>query len=170
MTKRKANPAKRGRKSKFRPEFVQRASDMALVGATDAEIAKVLRVSLATFKAFKEKHPEFLAALKGSKEAADANVERALYRRAIGYSHPDTHISNFQGDITITPITKHYAPDATSCIFWLKNRKPAEWRDRLEHTGKDGAPLNPEPPNAAEVARRVAFLLAAGIAKQDTTA
>lgn len=42
--------------------------------------------------------------------------------------------------------------------------------DKHEHTGKNGAPLNPEPPSVGEVARRVAFLLAAGIAKQDVSA
>ena len=25
---------------------------------------------------------------------------------------------------------KHYPADVTACIFWLKNRLPAEWRDR----------------------------------------
>ena len=27
---------------------------------------------------------------------------------------------------------KHYPPDVTACIFWLKNRCPDEWRDRHE--------------------------------------
>jgi hypothetical protein len=33
---------------------------------------------------------------------------------------------------SLTPLTKHYPPDTTACIFWLKNRKPKEWRDRAE--------------------------------------
>lgn len=34
--------------------------------------------------------------------------------------------------------TKDVAPDTTAAIFWLKNRKPHEWRDKQEisHTGK----------------------------------
>lgn len=55
-----------------------------------------------------------------------------MFERATYYSHPDTHISNFQGDITVTPLTKHYPPDTTACIFWLKNRKPKDWRDKVE--------------------------------------
>ena len=39
-------------------------------------------------------------------------------------------ISNFQGEITETDITKHYPPDPTSMIFWLKNRRPDRWRDK----------------------------------------
>lgn len=31
-----------------------------------------------------------------------------------------------------TPLTKHYPPDTTACIFWLKNQKPKEWHDRTE--------------------------------------
>jgi len=27
-------------------------------------------------------------------------------------------------------VLKHYPADVTACIFWLKNRLPAEWRDR----------------------------------------
>jgi len=33
---------------------------------------------------------------------------------------------------SLTPLTKHYPPDTTACIFWLKNRKPREWRNRTE--------------------------------------
>jgi hypothetical protein len=42
-----------------------------------------------------------------------------------------------QGEIVQTPIRKFYPPDTTAAIFWLKNRKPGEWRDKqeLEHTG-----------------------------------
>ena len=29
-------------------------------------------------------------------------------------------------------MTKQVAPDTTAQIFWLKNRKPQEWRDKKE--------------------------------------
>ncbi len=71
------------------------------------------------------------------KEAPDNRVERSLYNRAVGYSHPDVHVSNFQGQVTLTPITKHYPPDVAAAFIWLKNRRPDLWRDRQEvaHTG-----------------------------------
>ena len=33
------------------------------------------------------------------------------------------------------PYREHVSPDVTACIFWLKNRKPAEWRDvqQMQH-------------------------------------
>jgi hypothetical protein len=38
---------------------------------------------------------------------------------------------------------KELPPDTTAMIFWLKNRKRDQWRDRVdnEHTGKDGGPI-----------------------------
>lgn len=35
-------------------------------------------------------------------------------------------------------VVKQVAPDTTAQIFWLKNRKPAEWRDKreIEHGGE----------------------------------
>lgn len=101
-------------------------------GFTDPEIAKCLKVSPATIYNWRNEYPEFLEALKQGKEIADSRVEASLYERALGYEHPDEHISNYQGVITKTPIIKKYAPDPTSMIFWLKNRKPAEWREKAD--------------------------------------
>jgi len=65
-------------------------------------------------------------------------VVESLYHRATGYSHPDVVVTSYQGDVTLTEIEKHYPPDATSMIFWLKNRQPKQWRDKqeLEHSGE----------------------------------
>jgi hypothetical protein len=37
--------------------------------------------------------------------------------------------------VTKVPYREHVPPDVTACIFWLKNRKPSEWRDvqNVEH-------------------------------------
>jgi len=32
----------------------------------------------------------------------------------------------------IVPTVKHYPPDTTAAIFWLKNRQPAKWREKQE--------------------------------------
>lgn len=39
--------------------------------------------------------------------------------------------------------TKEVSPDVTAQIFWLKNRKPEQWRDKqvTEHTGAGGGAL-----------------------------
>jgi hypothetical protein len=132
-----------GRPSKFKPEFVAQATKLATLGATDREVAEFFEVSESTLNLWKHQHPEFSESLKVGKETADQRVEQSLYRRAVGYQHDDLHFSSYEGVVTATPYVKHYPPDTAAGIFWLKNRKPAEWRDRVtnEHTGEGGGPL-----------------------------
>lgn len=120
------------RPSRYKAEFAEQAEKLCRLGATDKELAEFFGVTEKTINNWKGAHPEFLQSLKAGKQMADAEVADKLFQRAIGYSHPDTHISNYQGLITVTPITKHYPPDPTSMIFWLKNRRPDLWRDKPE--------------------------------------
>jgi hypothetical protein len=127
-----------GRPSKFKPEFVDQARKLAALGATDRDAADFFNVSEATLHRWKHTFPEFCDALKVGKDAADQRVEQSLYRRAIGYSHDAEKIAiNADGKVTKVPFVEHYPPDTTAAIFWLKNRKPDEWRDKahVEHGG-----------------------------------
>jgi hypothetical protein len=122
----------RGRPTKYQEEFPAQAAKLCKLGATDRELADFFQVTESTLNLWKIKYPEFSESLKLGKDEADKRVEHSLFHRATGYSHPDVHVSNFQGAVTLTPIIKHYPPDSTACIFWLKNRKPEEWRDRID--------------------------------------
>ncbi|MCG8643425.1 MAG: hypothetical protein MI862_27100 [Desulfobacterales bacterium] len=62
-----------------------------------------------------------------------ANVLGALYKRAVGYSHPDVHISVYQGDVIITDITKHYPPDPVSAREFL-DRTEGKVAEKVDHT------------------------------------
>jgi hypothetical protein len=33
------------------------------------------------------------------------------------------------------PYTERYPPDTAAAIFWLKNRQPKHWRDKVETVG-----------------------------------
>ena len=129
---------KGGRPTAYRVAYCKQAMKLCLLGATDKQLADFFQVSEQTLNTWKQKYPKFLESLKEGKEKADAMVANRLYMRALGYSHPEVHVSNYQGDITLTPLTKHYPPDSTAAIFWLKNRRPDQWRDRhdVEHSGK----------------------------------
>ncbi|EKD5498886.1 terminase [Pseudomonas aeruginosa] len=126
-----------GRPTKYKPEYIKTARALAKLGATNAEMAEAFGVSLSTFNLWKVQHEAFSDAIKIGKDVADARVVDALYHRAMGFSHVDTDIRVVDGAIVETPIVKHYAPDTTAAIFWLKNRRPDEWRDKqeLEHSG-----------------------------------
>ena len=100
-------------------------------GLIDEQICKALDISVPTLENWK-KDEKFLEAIKKGKEIADNRVVRSLYDRATGYSHREDDIRVVDGQIVITETVKHYPPDPTSMIFWLKNRKRAEWRDRQE--------------------------------------
>lgn len=162
--KRKAK-AKRpnGRPTKYRGKFARYAAVMCKLGATDAQIAEGFGVSVESVYRWRQKHPEFCQSIKLAKDEADDQIERSLFERAKGYSHPDTHVSVHAGKVKLTKLTKHYPPETTAGIFWLKNRRPDQWRDRHELTGKGGAPLVPESPQSdLELARLLVFLLARG--------
>lgn len=132
---------KGGRPKLYKAEFAEQARKLSLLGLIDVEIANVFNVSEAKFHAWKKEHPEFLESIKKGKAAADANVSAALYERACGYEHDDVHISNYQGEITITPIRKHYPPDTAAAFIWLKNRQGKLWKDKTDDASKGGVDL-----------------------------
>lgn len=128
---------KRGRPSKYRPEFVEQARKLAMLGMTDVEMAKFFDVAESTLNLWKLENREFSESLKAGKVIADADVTESLYKRATGYEHPEDDIRVVNGEIVITPTIKHYPPDPTSMIFWLKNRQPDKWREKREPTAAD---------------------------------
>lgn len=127
-----------GRPSKFKPDFVPQAEKLAALGATDRDVSEFFGVSEATLHRWKHTHPEFCEALKVGKEASDQRVEQSLYRKAVGYTFDSEKVFQHQGEIVRTKTIEHVPPDTTACIFWLKNRRPEEWRDKqvLEHEGE----------------------------------
>lgn len=119
--------------SKYKEEYAELAYKFCLLGATDKMLADFFDTTEKTVNAWKHAHPAFLDALKRGKEVADSNVAASLYHRALGYSCPESKVATFEGKITDTvEVTKHYPPDPTAAIFWLKNRQPKSWRDRRE--------------------------------------
>lgn len=141
MTTQKAAP---GRPSKFKAEYADQAAKLCRLGATDAQLADFFEVSVSTIALWKVKHAEFSDAIKVPKAEADERVEQSLYRRALGYEHDEVDIKVIDKAVVVTPIRKYYPPDTTAAIFWLKNRRPEEWREKVDHTlsNPDGSALN----------------------------
>jgi hypothetical protein len=126
-----------GRPSKYKEEYANIAAAMCRLGATDAQLADAFSVSVSTINLWKVQHVEFSESIKVPKAEADERVEQSLYRRALGYEHDEVDIRVIDSAVVQTPIRKFYPPDSTAMIFWLKNRKPAEWREKqeVEHSG-----------------------------------
>ena len=122
---------KGGRPTLYKPDFAAQAAKVCLAGFTDQELADLFGVAVSTISAWKAEHVEFSEALKAGKAEADDRVERALYHRAVGYSHEVEKPMVVDKDARIVTYTERMPPDTTACIFWLKNRNPEEWRDKV---------------------------------------
>jgi transposase-like protein len=106
----------------------------AMDGLTDEQIAKNMGIVTSTLYEWKKKYSEFSNALKKGKEVIDRQVENALLKNALGYRYTEETVTN-KGDIV--EVEKLEKPNTTAQIFWLKNRKPVQWRDKqdIEHSG-----------------------------------
>ena len=106
-------------------------------------MADFFGVSVSTLFNWRAAIPEFLEATRLGKEAADDRIENRLYARAMGYEHDEVDIRVVNGEVVQTPIRKFYPPDTAAASFWLRNRRPTVWRDKVEavHTGPDGGPI-----------------------------
>lgn len=133
------------RPSKYKPEYAKQAEKLCLLGATDQELADFFEVEVRTIYRWKGEFTEFCQALKSGKEEADARVERSLYQQAIGYEQDEVKIfMPAQAEAPVyAPYRAKVAPNVTAAIFWLKNRKSQDWRDKqqTELTGPDGGPI-----------------------------
>lgn len=132
-----------GRPTKYKPEYSEIAKALCARGATDPELAEFFKVTISTVSLWKVQHAEFSEALKMSKGIMDDKVERSLLQRALGYEVDDVDIRVVDGEVVKTPVKRRVPPDTTACIFWLKNRRPKEWRDRTHHllTGANDGPI-----------------------------
>lgn len=123
-----------GRPSSYDPEFAKQAQKLAALGATDIEVADFFEVDVRTIYRWKHDHADFCQALNVGKDKADERVVNSLYQKAVGYEQDAVKI--FMPANASEPVYADYrekiAPDTTAAIFWLKNRRPTEWRDKQE--------------------------------------
>lgn len=108
-------------------------------GLTDEQIAHNCGCGVRTLYDWKEQYPQILQALKKGKEVVDIQVENALLKRALGYRYDEVTrekvkdpVTGFSCLSTTKKVTKEVLPDTTAQIFWLKNRRPDKWRDRVD--------------------------------------
>lgn len=106
-------------------------------GFTEKQIANnKMGISEFTLSRWKKENELLRDAIKRGKAPADTLVENQMYKRATGYTTVETIEEIYEEDGVqrkhVRRITKEIPPDVTAQIFWLKNRKPAYWRDRRE--------------------------------------
>ena len=101
-------------------------------GLTDEQIAHNMNINTSTLYNYKKQYLEISEALKKGKEIVDYEVENALLKKALGYTKTlkKQKVTKYGGVIDFVEET-YIAPDTTAMIFWLKNRKPDKWREKV---------------------------------------
>lgn len=128
------------------PEKLTLLTAWARDGLLDSQIAKNMGVSEGTLYNYKKKYPAIKEAFRKGKEVVDIEVENALFKKALGYTvtvqkafklkdviygENGKKISEKER-IEYAEEEVHIPADTTAQIFWLKNRKPKEWREKQE--------------------------------------
>lgn len=129
----------------LKPEGLLKIEGWARDGLSDEQIAENMGVSRSTLNEWKNKFSDISDTLKRGKEVVDRQVENALLKRALGYKYTETTKERIDGSLVVTKtVEKEVVPDTTAQIFWLKNRKPNEWRDKkdIEHSGEVNNPFS----------------------------
>ena len=149
--------ARKGKYSEWlTPDGLLLLEGYARDGLTDDLIAQKMGIGKTPFYAWADRFPEFRNALKKGKAPVDIQVENALLKRALGYEYDEV-----VEEVETIPIGKPdengerptiekiktktkrvtVLPDVTAQIFWLKNRRPDRWRDKVEQVQTVGNEL-----------------------------
>lgn len=147
-------PRGRGRPSGYDPEYAATAQKLYDKGWTDEEVAEFFEISVRTLYRWQVAHDELCQAIKTGKEKPDNRAERALYHRAVGfewYEEQAIKVKDVEYEngrklkeserVEVVRILKKVPPDTAASIFWLCNRRKDDWRQRQEHTGASGGPI-----------------------------
>lgn len=140
-----------GRPTKYIPEYVEQARKLCRLGATRPQLADFFNVASSQIDAWAVRYEEFQAAIRTGKGTADDRVEATFYMRAVGFTHRNERVvkevefyvdektretkSRVRKEVT-TSEEVYYPPEWGAAFAWLKNRRPAEWRERHEVNGK----------------------------------
>ena len=106
-------------------------------GLTMEQIAHNCGCAPSTLHKWRNEHPEISEALKKGQDVVDVQVENALLKTALGYSYDEVtqeRVRNREtGQMEMVEtkrVTKRVLPNTTAQIFWLKNRRPDQWRSK----------------------------------------
>ena len=118
-----------GRPTTYRPENAEIARYACMLGATNGALAERFEVSRRTIDNWIATIPEFSDAVRLGRHVADECVVGALFARATGMEQKMTKVFCHRGQPVTATYTQQLPPDVRACIFWLRNRRPWQWRE-----------------------------------------
>lgn len=135
-----------GRPSLYRAEYVDLVTKLCQLGCKDDEIANFIGVTRQTLHNWRAQYPEFDEAIREGRVGSDLRVANRLFNRALGYEWTEQQVVKVKETIysdtgkklrevekvEVVEVLRRAPPDTTAGIFWLKNRRTGDWRDRKE--------------------------------------
>ena len=123
-----------GRKNKYethvQPYLKQIAEWYSVM--TEAQIAKKLGVSVASWENYKNKYPELAESLKNGRESFIVELKDGLKKKALGFHYKETKMTIREVDGQKTKVIEEYEryaqPDTGAIHLLLKNLDP-DWRN-----------------------------------------
>ena len=143
---------------------------LAKAGFTNEQMAEEFGVATSTFSLWLKDYPAFSDAIKEGRGVSDEKVVQSLYQLAVGYEQEvekpmSVPMGNGLGsEVQIVKYSEKVQPNPTAIIFWLKNRRPKDWRDKreVEHSGEIAHPSPLTPDEARQAAKELEEAEAAG--------
>lgn len=162
-----SNPV--GRPTKYHDDYPAQAYKLALLGATDKEIADFFEINQDTIYEWQKQYPKFSESIRDGKVKADSLVAQKLYDKAVGPEwieeqafkvkkkwYDENGKVREEEEVVTVPVKRAAPPDTPAISLWLRNRQSAKWKDKLDHDiTSDGKPIN----DPAYVDARLAQLL-----------
>ncbi|RPI15647.1 MAG: hypothetical protein EHM58_13755 [Ignavibacteriae bacterium] len=111
------------------PAMIER---LAGYGLNEKEIANILDITAIQFYKAIRKYRTIKDAIERGRKKVSASVVESLYKRATGFFNDTIIYTKHKGVAAAHPATKYYPPDIKAIAFWLKNRMPMEWRDKID--------------------------------------
>ena len=123
-----------GRKNRYESHVKPRLAEIrSWYGTlTEAQIAKKLGISVASFENYKADHPELVECLQNGKEALIIELKETLKQKAKGFKYTETKktIRRVNGqDTQVIEEYERYSPPDTGAIHLLLKNIDESWRN-----------------------------------------
>ena len=116
-----------GRPSLYRPDFCALAREHCRQGGSLDRFARLVGVSARSIDNWVVRFPEFAAAVGEGRAEAEAETDRLLYHRAVGWRETVTRTVFCAGQPKDVLLVRDRKPDAAACMRWLCRNLPQQW-------------------------------------------
>ncbi|RPI16632.1 MAG: hypothetical protein EHM58_11410 [Ignavibacteriae bacterium] len=101
-------------------------------GLNEKQIADFYNITYRQFNRAYSKNKALRESIERGRKKAAKSVMESLYNKAMGFERSETVYSSRNGTSSARTVTKYYPPDMKAIIFYLKNRCPMEWREKID--------------------------------------